>query len=60
MPEVVQELVREGFEAPHAFIEDGRDLVLRFGLLDTTKGWSDLLNLLLGSQLDAVRRSGLL
>jgi len=34
--------------------------ILRVGLLDTTKGWSDLLNMLLGSRLDAVRRSGLL
>ena len=41
-------------------IEDGRDLVLRFGLLGTAKGWSDLLNVLISSQLDAVQRSGLL
>ena len=56
MLEVVQELAWEGFEAPHAFIEDGCDLVLQFGLLNTTERWSDLLHLLLGSQLDAVRR----
>ena len=60
MLEVVQELAWEGFEALHTFIEDGRDLVLWFGLLDTTKGWGNLLSLLLGSQLNAVRRSGLL
>ena len=60
MLEVVQEPACEGFEAPHTFTDDGRDLVLRVGLLNTTKGWSDLLGMLLGSRLDAVRRSGLL
>ena len=60
MLEVAEELACKSLDGQHEVVEDGCDVVHRAGLLNTAKGWSDLLNVLLGSQLDAVRRSGLL
>ena len=59
MLEVAEELACKSLDGQHEVVEDSRDVIHRVGLLDTTKGWSDLLNVLPSSQLDAVRRGSL-
>ena len=58
MLEVTEELACKSLDRQHEVVEDGCDVVHRVGLLNTAKGWSDLLNVLPSSQLDTMR-SGL-
>ena len=55
IPQVVQKLTWKGVDALYDILEDGRDFVLQVGLLDTGRGWGDLLSVLHGSQLDLLR-----